>query len=155
MPVLAAASLVAQACEIPNIIDVSKAERFGEPVVSVRIPTSAEHDAVQAALRGITSDVQLHISPIFGLGSFTGDTKETQRILDLAYQHPYNVYGTSEYSQMQEWLADVEARELDVWSSMTVEQRNKAIEAEIRKQHDSGNREFGNCWHDPDRDSSD
>ena len=144
--VVATALIVSQACGLPDVIDVTEADRFGERVVVVSIPTSAEHDAVTEALGTIETAATLHIHPVFGLGSFTGDSEETRRVLSLAHERPYNEYGTPEYEQMQGWLKDVETRELDVWRSMSLAEKQRAIAAEVLDRRKSGRSGFGNCW---------
>ena len=140
--------LMNSVCDIPGVIDVSEAERFGDQVLLITIPTAAEHEAVEAALPEEVRQRSLHIMPLFGLGSFTGDSPETKEALSLVYQHPYNVYGTPEQQKLDVMLKDIEARELEVWASMNEEERREAIAAEVKRQRAAGRTGFGNCWSD-------
>ena len=135
-----------QVCEIPDVIDVSSGNRFGEQVVIISIPTSAEHDKVKALLPEGGHEYSVHIMPLFGLGSFTGNSKETTEILSLMHVSPYNIYGTPENQKLEELMKEVEAREGAVWSAMTAEEKRAAIEKEIDKHRSAGRSGFGNCW---------
>ena len=48
-----------QFCEIPDVIDVSPAERFGEDVVVVTVPTDAERDEVRPLLAQVKHEYNL------------------------------------------------------------------------------------------------
>lgn len=141
-----AVAFLNQVCEIPDVIDVSSGNRFGEQVVVISIPTSAEHDKVKSLLPVNEYEYTLHIMPVFGLGSFTGNSKETKEVLSLAYVSPYNIYGTPENKRLEELMKDVEAREAEVWASMTPEKKQAAIEKEVDRQRSAGRPDFGNCW---------
>jgi len=84
--------------------------------------------------------------PLFGLGSFTGNSSETKEVLSLTYISPYNVYGTPEYTKLEVLLRDVEAREEKVWALMTRDERRAAIEKEVRSKRSKGRADFANCW---------
>lgn len=142
-----AAAFLNQACEIPDVIDVSAANRFGEQVVVISIPTSAEHDKVKSLLSANGYEYSLHISPVFGLGSFTGNTKQTKKVLSLMYVSPYNIYGTPENKKLEELMADVFARETEIWASMTPGEKRDAIDKEVERQRSAKRPDFGNCWH--------
>ena len=135
-----------QVCEIPDVIDVSSGNRFGEQVVIISIPTSAEHDKVKALLPEGEHEYSVRIMPLFGLGSFTGHSKETTEVLSLMHVSPYNIYGTPENQKLEELMKEVEAREGAVWGAMTPEEKRAAIEKEIDKQRSAGRSGFGNCW---------
>ena len=135
-----------QVCEIPDVIDVSAGNRFGERVVVISIPTSAEHDRVKSLLPVGEYEYSMHMVPVFGLGSFTGNSKDTKEVLSLAYVSPYNIYGTPENKKLEELMKDVEAREAEVWASMTPEKKRAAIEKEVDRQRSAGRPDFGNCW---------
>ena len=122
------------------------AERFGEPVTVVWIPTRAEHDEVESLLPAEGYEHRLYIMPLFGLGSFTGDTKETKDVLSLMYVSPYNIYGTPENKELERLMKDVEEREAQAWAAMTAEEKRAAIHKEVERQRASGRPEFGNCW---------
>lgn len=141
-----AVAFLNQVCEIPDVIDVSAGNRFGEQVVVISIPTSAEHDKVKSLLPVGKYEYSLHIMPVFGLGSFTGNSKETKEVLSLAYVSPYNIYGTPENKKLEELMKDVEAREAEVWASMAPEKKQAAIEKEVDRQRSAGRPDFGNCW---------
>ena len=143
-----ALSFLNQACEIPDVIDVSPAERFGEDVVVVTVPTDAERQKVKPLLAQIEHEYSLHLMTLFGLGSFTGDSPETQEVLSLMYVKPYNVYGTPENKELEAMMTEVESREAEVWASMTPVEQRAAIQAEIDGQRAAGRQEFGNCWSD-------
>lgn len=146
--VIIALSFLDQVCGIPDVIDVSPAERFGEEVVVITVPTHAEREKVKPRLALVQHEYSLHIMTLFGLGSFTGDSPETQKVLSLLYVRPYNVYGTPENRELEALMEDVESREADVWASMTPVEKRAAIQAEIEKQRASGRQSFGNCWPD-------
>ena len=110
-----ALSFLNQVCEIPDVIDVSPAERFGEEVVVVTLPTDAEREKAMPLLDQIQHKYSLHVMTLFGLGSFTGDSPETQRVLSLIYVKPYNVYGTPENQEIEALMKEVESREADIW----------------------------------------
>ena len=114
--------------------------------VVITVPTDAERQKVVLLLENIEHTYSLHVMTLFGLGSFTGDTAETQKVLSLMYQQPYNVYGTPENAELEELMTEVESREADVWASMTTEERRAAIQGEIENQRASGRQDFGNCW---------
>ncbi len=145
MTAIAVAFLV-QVCEIPDVIDLSAGNRFGEQVVVISIPTSTEHDKVKSLLPAGEYEYSLHITPMFGMGSFTGNSKETKKVLSLAYVSPYNIYGTPENKKLEELMKDVEAREAEIWASMTPEEKQAAIEKEVDRQRSAGRPDFGNCW---------
>ena len=148
MPEIAsiAIAFLNQACEIPDVIDVSAGDRFGEQVVVVTIPTSAEHESVKSMLPTEGHEHTLHIMPLFGLGSFTGDSAETKRVLSLMYVNPYNVYGSPENKKLEGLMKEVEAREAEVWASMAPDERRAAIETEVERRRSAGRPDFGNCW---------
>ena len=125
---------------------MSAGNRFGERVVVISIPTSAEHDRVNSLLPVGEYEYSLHIVPVFGLGSFTGNSKDTKEVLSLAYVSPYNIYGTPENKKLEELMKYVEAREAEVWASMTPEKKRAAIEKEVDRQRSAGRPDFGNCW---------
>lgn len=137
-----------QVCEIPDVIDVSTADRFGEQVVVITIPTSAEHDSVKSMLPSEGHEYVLHIMPLFGLGSFTGNSAETRRVLSLVYVHPYNVYGSPENKKLEELMKEVAVREAEAWTSMTADEKRTAVNAEVERQRSAGRAKFGNCWSD-------
>ncbi|MGI9234683.1 MAG: hypothetical protein ACR2RD_13700 [Woeseiaceae bacterium] len=137
-----------QVCENPDVIDVSSADRFGEQVIVISIPTSAEHDRVKSLLPADGHEYTLHITPVFGLGFFTGDSKETKGVLSLMHVSPYNIYGTPENKNLERLLKDVEVREAEVWASMNPEAKRAAIEEEVERQRSAGRPDFGNCWSD-------
>ena len=141
-------SLISQVCSIPGVIDVSPAERFGEQVVVVTIPTSAEHDGVRSLLPVDGHNHSFHVMPLFGLGSFTGNSPVTKAALSLMYVEPYNVYGTPENEKLEVLLDDIWAQEAEVWASMSADERRKAIAKEVDRTRASGRTEFGNCWAD-------
>lgn len=141
-----ALSFLNQVCEIPDVIDVSPAERFGEAVVVITVPTDAEREKSTPLLAQVQHDYSLHVMTLFGLGSFTGDSPETQRVLSLLYVKPYNVYGTPENEELEALMKEIESREADIWASMTPAERQAAIQAEIETQRASGRQNFGNCW---------
>lgn len=64
----------------------------------------------------------------------------------MAYVSPYNIYGTPENKKLEELMKDVEAREAEVWASMTPEEKQAAIEKEVDRQRSGGRPDFGNCW---------
>ena len=141
-----AAALVSAICSDPQVIDVSAAERFGEEVIVVTAATDVERDAVKASMPDEFKTANLHFTTLFGLGSFTGDTKATKKTLSLAYEHPYNVYGTPENEKLEALFAEVEEREREAWASMNEEERRDAITAEVNQWRDRGMTGFGNCW---------
>ena len=141
-----ALSFLNQVREIPDVIDVSPANRFGEEVVVITVPTPAERDKANPLLAQIEHSYSLHVMTLFGLGSFTGDSPETKKALSLMYVNPYNVYGTPENEELEALMKEVESREASVWASMTPEERRAAIQTEIDKQRASGRQDFGNCW---------
>jgi len=141
-----ALSFLNQVCEIPDVIDVSPAERFGEEVVVITVPTEAEREKAKPLLAQVQHKYSLHVMTLFGLGSFTGDSPETQKVLSLLYVKPYNVYGTPENEELDALMKEVESREADIWASMTPAERRAAIQAEIERQRTSGRQNFGNCW---------
>ena len=143
-----ALSFVNQVCEIPDVIDVSAADRFGEDVVVVIVPTDAERDKVRPLLAQVEHEYSLHLMTLFGLGSFTGDSPETKKVLSLTYLKPYNVYGTPENRELEALMDEVWSREAEVWASMTPAEKRAAIQAEIDRQRVSGRQNFGNCWSD-------
>ena len=140
-----AVAFLNQVCEIPDVIDVSTGDRFGEKVVVISIPTSAEHDKVKSLLPAGGDEYTLHIMPVFGLGSFTGNSKKTKEVLSLVHVSPYNIYGTPENKKLEELMKDVEAREAEVWTSMTPEEKRAAIGKEVERQRSAGRSDFGNC----------
>ena len=140
-----ALSFVNQVCEIPDVIDVSPAERFGEEVVVVTVPTDAEREKAKPLLAQVQHKYNLHVMTLFGLGSFTGDSPETQKVLSLLHVKPYNVYGTPENEELEALMKEVESREADIWASMTPAERQAAIQTEIERQRASGRQNFGNC----------
>ena len=139
------AALMHQFCVGPDVLDVTLADRFGEQVVAVTIPTVDEYDAVSSTIPDSFRNVRVHISPLFGIGSFTGGFKETLEVLSLIYEEPYNVYGTPENRKLKELMAEVMVREREIWSSMDSEKRRNAIRKEIEEQRVSNGSEFGNC----------
>ena len=141
-------AFLTEACAIPNVIDVSPAERFGEPITLVSIPTSAERAEVESLLPAEGYEDRLYVMPVFGLGSFTGDTKETKDVVSLMYISPYNVYGTPENKELEKLMDDAFEREAQAWASMTAEEKREAIDQEVERQRASGRPEFGNCWSD-------
>jgi len=141
-------SFVNQVCEIPDVIDVSPAERFGEEVVVVTVPTDAERDEIKPLLAQVEHKYNLHLMTLFGLGSFTGDSTETQKVLSLLYVEPYNVYGTPENRDLEALMDEVWSREAEVWASMAPTEKQAAIKSEIERQRASGRQNFGNCWSD-------
>ena len=96
-----AVAFLNQVCEIPDVIDVSSANRFGEQVVVISIPPSAEHDKVKSLLPVDGYEYTLHIMPVLGLGSFTGNSKKTKEVLSLVHVSPYNIYGTPENKKLE------------------------------------------------------
>ena len=148
MSVLAsvALSFVTQVCEIPDVIDVSPAERFGEDVVVITVPTDAERDKIKPLLAQVEHEYNLHLMTLFGLGSFTGDSSETKKVLSLMYVRPYNVYGTPENEELEALMDGVWSREAEVWASMTPAEKRTAIQVEIEQRRASGQQNFGNCW---------
>ena len=143
-----ALSFLNQVCDIPDVIDVSPAERFGEDVVVVTVPTDAERQKVRPLLAQIEHEYSLHLMTLFGLGSFTGNSPETRKVLSLMYEKPYNVYGTPENKELEAMMTEVESREAEAWASMTAGEQRAAIQAEIDGQRAAGRQEFGNCWSD-------
>lgn len=141
-----AVAFLNQVCEIPNVIDVSSEERFGEQVVVITIPTSSEHEKVTSMLPAEGHEYTLHIIQIFGLGSFTGNSEETKNVLSLSHVSPYNVYGTPENKKLEELMKGIETREAEAWSSMTSEEKRTAIDTEVERQRSIGRHDFGNCW---------
>ena len=141
-----AAAFLNQVCEIPDVIDVSAADRFGESVIVISIPTSAEHDKVKSLLPVGEHGYTMHVMPIFGLGSFTGNSKETKEVLDLAFSSPYNIYGTPENKKIEKRMKDIEAREAEVWAAMRPEEKRAEIQKEVDRQRSAGRGDFGNCW---------
>jgi len=135
-----------QVCEIPDVIDVSPANRFGEEVVVVTVPTHTEREKAKPLLAQVQHQYSLHVMTLFGLGSFTSDSPETQKVLSLSYVSPYNVYGTPENEELEALMKEVESREADIWASMTPSERRAAIQAEIERQRAAGRQNFGNCW---------
>jgi len=144
-----AVAFLNQACEVPDVIDVSVGDRFGEQVVVISIPTSAEHDKVKSLLPADGVEYTLHIMPVFGLGSFTGDSRETKEILSLVHVSPYNIYGTPDNKKLEGLVEVVEAREAEVWASMTPQEKRVAIDTEVSRQRSAGRPSFGNCWSRP------
>lgn len=140
------AVLIHQFCVGPDVLDVTLADRFGEQVVAVTIPTIDEHDAVSSTVPDSFRSVRVHIIPLFGIGSFTGKSKETLEVLSLIYEEPYNVYGTPENRKLKGLMDEVMVREREIWSSMDSEKRRDAIRTEIKEQRASRGSEFGNCW---------
>ncbi|MDJ0917022.1 MAG: hypothetical protein QNJ05_04600 [Woeseiaceae bacterium] len=143
-----AAALISAICSDPQVIDVSEAERFGEDVIVVTAATDVERDAIKASLPDEFRSANLHFTTLFGLGSFTGDTKATRKTLSLAYQPPYNVYGTPENEELETLFDEVKAREREAWASMNVDERRDAINAAVTQWRDRGMTGFGNCWDD-------
>ena len=143
-----AAAFLSQVCEISEVIDVSPGDRFGEQVVVITIPTNAEHDKVKSLLPSEGHNYILHVMPLFGIGSFTGNSSETKEVLALTHLSPYNVYGTPEYREFESLLRGVETREAEVWASMTTEERRAAIDEEVRSKRSVLRADFGNCWPD-------
>ena len=141
-----AMSFLNQVCEIPDVIDISPAERFGEAVVVITVPTDAERQKTTPLLAQVQHEYSLHVMTLFGLGSFTGDLPETQKVLSLLYVKPYNIYGTPENKELEALMKEVESREASIWASMTPAERQAAIRAEIERQRASGRQNFGNCW---------
>lgn len=141
-----ALSFLNQVCEIPDVIDVSPANRFGEEVVVVTVPTHAEREKVALLLAKIQHEYSLHIMTLFGLGSFTADSPETKKVLSLLGVEPYNVYGTPENKVLETLMNQVEIREAAVWASKSPAEKSMAIEVEIKIQRASGRQDFGNCW---------
>jgi len=90
-------------------------------------------------------NVRVHISPLFGIGSFTGESEETKKVMSLIYVSPYNVYGTPENREIEELLDGIMAREREAWASMDAETRRKEIEMEVEKRRAAGWSGFGNC----------
>ena len=135
-----------QVCEIPNVVDVSSGDRFGEQVLHISIPTSAESDEVKSLLPDVEHGYTLHITPLFGLGSFTGNSRETKEVLSLVYVSPYNIYGTPENTKLEKLMKNVHAREAEVWASMAPEEKRAAIEKEVDRRRSAGQPDFGNCW---------
>ena len=146
--VTVAAAFLSQVCGISEVIDVRPGDRFGEQVVVITIPTSAEHEKVMSLLPSEKHNYSLHLMPLFGIGSFTGGSSETQEVLALAHVSPYNVYGTPEYREFESLLKGVETREAEVWASMTTDERRAAIEEEVRSKRSALRADFGNCWTD-------
>ena len=140
-----AVSFLAQVCDIPDVIDVATAERFGESVLVITIPTGVEHERVSSQIPP-EHQYSLHITPLFGLGSFTGDSAETQYALSLVTVSPYNVHGTEQNKTLEAQLKDVEAREAEAWAALPVQDRRAEIKAEIERRRAAGRREFGSCW---------
>ena len=140
------AALMNAICGDPNVVDVSEAQRFGENLVVITVPTEAERDVVKAALPDEFSSVNLHFTTLFGLGSFTGDTKATKKALSLAYSPPYNVYGTPENEQLETLFDEIRAREAEAWALMNEEERRDAVSAEVIQWREKGMTGFGNCW---------
>ena len=134
-----------QFCDVPDVLNVSLADRFGEQVVSVTIPTIDEHDTVSSMITDEYPTVRVHISPLFGIGSFTGESEETKKVMSLIYVSPYNVHGTPENRELEKLMDGVMAREREAWTSMDVETRRKEIEKEVEKRRASGWPDFGNC----------
>lgn len=143
---LIAVAFMNQVCEIPDVIDVSRADRFGEQVVVISIPTGAEYDKVKSLLPVEGHKYALHIMPLFGLGSFTGNSRESKEVLSLAQFSPHNIFGSPENKRLEELMKGVEVREAEVWASMKAEARRAAIEKEIDRQRAAGRSNFGNCW---------
>ena len=141
-----AMSFLNQVCEIPDVIDISPAERFGEAVVVITVPTDAEREKTTPLLAEVQHEYSLHVMTLFGLGSFTGDSPETQKVLSLLYVKPYNIYGTPENKELEALMKEVESREASIWDSMPPSERQAAILAEIERQRASGRQNFGNCW---------
>lgn len=141
-----AMAFVNQVCEIPDVIDVSTGDRFGEQVVVITIPTSAEHDNVKSMLPSEGREYELHIMPMFGLGSFTGNSTGTKTVLSLMNVYPYNVYGSPENKKLEDLMKEVETREAEIWASMTPDERRTVIETEVERRRSSGCPNFGNCW---------
>jgi hypothetical protein len=143
-----AVAFLNQVCEIPDVIDVSSGDRFGQQVVVITIPTSSEHEKVKSMLPAEAHEYTLHVKPLFGLGSFTGHSEETRKVLSLAQVSPYNLYGTPENKKLEERMKGIETREAEVWASMTSDEKRAAIDTEVERQRSTGHREFGNCWSD-------
>ncbi len=141
-----AAALLNQICEVPDVIDVTSGNRFGEQVIVVSIPTSAEHDRVTSLLPANWDGDRFYVMPVFGLGSFTGDSKETKEVLSLAYISPYNIYGTPEQKKLEKLMDDIFAREAEVWAAMTPEDRRAAVDKDVNRKRSEGDPDFGNCW---------
>ena len=135
-----------QFCDIPEVIDVSAADRFGEQVVAVTIPTVDEHDAVSSMISDYDPNVSVHISPLFGIGSLTKESKETKKFESLIYKYPYNVYGTPEHKKLEELMKRVQARDKEVWASMDKKSRHAEIEKAIKVRRTYFRSDFGNCW---------
>ncbi len=62
------------------------------------------------------------------------------------YVNRYNVYGSPENKKLEVLMKEVEAREAEVWASMTPDERRAAIETEVERKRSAGRPNFGNCW---------
>jgi len=139
------AAFMQQFCSVPGVIDVSAANRFGEDVVTVTVPTVDERETLSSSLPDSYEGVRVHIVPMFGIGSLTKDSNDTKRFESLVYTPPYNVYGTPENKELDALAERILAQEREVWVSMSDEAREDAVENEVLRYRENGRREFGNC----------
>lgn len=134
-----------QFCDIPGVLDVRVANRFGEDVVTVTVPTEDEREKLSSSLPDSYEGVRVYIVPMFGIGSFTKESNDTKRFESLMYTPPYNVYGTPENKELDALAERILAQEREAWVSMSDEAREEAIEEEVSKRRQNGWRQFGNC----------
>ena len=139
------AAFMQQFCDVPGVIDVSAANRFGEDVVAVTVPTENERETLISSLPDSYEGVRVYIVPMFGIGSFTEESNDTKRFQSLMYTPPYNVFGTPENKELDALAERVLAREREAWVSMSAEARENAIVKEVLKRRENGWPKFGNC----------
>jgi len=132
--------------DIPEVIDMSVEDLFGEHVVVIWIPTSAEREKVKSLLSEVGDSYTLRIAPLLGLGFFTGNSEDTKRVLSLVDFGPHNIYWPAEDDKVEALIRSIEIREARVWAAMSEADKRSAIEKEIVKQRSFGRHDFGNCW---------
>lgn len=140
----AAAAVLALVCELPGVVDVGAANRHGTEEVVVTVTDSSWYERVSRK-----AGATVRVRPLFGLGSFTGNTLATKWADFVTVLPGASTYGTRMQRFHDRLLNDVMRREAEAWNAMGSDAQAQAVTEAIAQQRSKGQTGFGNCWQQP------
>jgi hypothetical protein len=126
-----------------GIYDISPANRFGEPVVSVSCITRADAERLAALIDDPYKGCHIHLrAPMWGVGELV---PENDRAFKAMLHKRDNVtYGTDGNRELQAFIRRAIEEDSRVWESWPAQERTRWIASRIRNARKT-NPSFANC----------
>lgn len=143
---LVTSALLVDVCALPRAIDVSMYRHEQQTQLIVTVPMHTDVSETSDQVLALSDEWEVKVMPLFGIGSFTSDSKKTQKALALTGDPQYQTAGTPESAELDQMLTSILEDENAVWLSKSESEQDAAIRTAIGETQRAGRTGFGECY---------